>query len=131
MNIMTMTTIIHIHLKMTVFLQVMVIIFGPFILFILKFVLIQLNYGLAIYLINHKPNFESNQDMKDAKLNSCLQQVTEMLGVELAKDVVTKHLIKNKFNIDNTVDDILTSKIRKLNLIWRTYACIIFVFYIF
>lgn len=32
MNIMTMTTIIHIHLKMTVFLQVMVIIFRPFIL---------------------------------------------------------------------------------------------------
>lgn len=36
-----------------------------------------------------------------------------MLGVELAKDVVTEHLIRNKFNIHNTVDDILTSKIRK------------------
>lgn len=77
----------------------------------------QLNYVSAIYLINHKPKFESDQDLVDAKVNSCLQRVTEILGVELAKDVVTEHLIKNEFNIDKTIDQILNSKICKFNLI--------------
>jgi len=77
---------------------------------------------LAIYLINHKPKFESNQDLANAKVNSCLQSVTEILGFELAKDVVAEHLIKNEFNIDKTVDQILNSKTGKFNLI--LYICI-------
>jgi len=62
----------------------------------------------AIYLINHKPKFD--QDLTNAKVNSCFQQITEIIGFELAKDVVTEHLIKNEFNIDKTVDQILNSK---------------------
>jgi len=51
--------------------------------------------------------------LADAKVNSCLQSVTEILGYELAKDVVAEHLIKNEFNIDKTVDQILNSKVGK------------------
>ncbi|VVC31843.1 Translation protein, beta-barrel domain,Translation elongation factor EFTu/EF1A, C- [Cinara cedri] len=65
----------------------------------------------AIYLINHKPKLNSEQDLTDAKVNSCLQRITEILGIELAKDVVTNHLINNDFNIDKTVDQILNSNI--------------------
>lgn len=66
-----------------------------------------------MYLINHKSKFESDQDLTDAKVNSCLQRVTEILGLELAKDVVAEHLINNDFDIDKTVDKILNSKIGK------------------
>lgn len=72
--------------------------------------------------------------MADAKVNSCLQSVTEILGYELAKDVVTEHLIKNEFNIDKTVDQILNSKIGKLyfipcimytnSVVFNHYTCI-------
>jgi len=72
-----------------------------------------LNIILAIYLINHKSKFDS--DLTDAKVNSCLQRVTEVLGFELAKDVVAGHLINNEFNIDKTVDQIINSKIGKYN----------------
>ncbi|KAL4121209.1 hypothetical protein QTP88_013767 [Uroleucon formosanum] len=65
----------------------------------------------AIYLINHKSKFDLDQDLTDAKVNSCLQRVTEILGFELAKDVVAGHLINNEFNIDKTVDQIINSKI--------------------
>ncbi|XP_025405308.1 HBS1-like protein isoform X2 [Sipha flava] len=64
----------------------------------------------AIYLINHKPKFDSDQEFTDAKVNSCLQRVTEVLGFEIPKDVLTGHLIRNEFNIDKTVDQILNSK---------------------
>jgi len=74
-----------------------------------------LNVILAIYLINHKSKFDSDQDLTDAKVNSCLQRVTEVLGFELAKDVVAGHLINNEFNIDKTVDQIINSKIGELN----------------
>lgn len=74
-----------------------------------------MNIILAIYLINHKSKFDSDQDLTDAKVNSCLQRVTEILGFELAKDVVAGHLINNEFNIDKTVDQIINSKISKLN----------------
>lgn len=82
-----------------------------------------LNKILAIYLINHKPTklLDPNQDLTDAKVNSCLQRVTEVLGFELAKDVVAKHLISNDFNIDKTVDQILNSKIGNFNFI--LYMC--------
>lgn len=83
-----------------------------------------LNYVVAIYLINHKPKFESDQDLKDAKVNSCLQRVTEILGFELAKDVVTGHLINNEFNIDKTVDQILNTKTGTFNLKSCTYLYI-------
>lgn len=76
-----------------------------------------MNTILAIYLINHKSKFDSDQDLTDAKVNSCLQRVTEVLGFELAKDVVAGHLINNEFNIDKTVDQIINSKISKLNII--------------
>lgn len=79
------------------------------------------NKILAIYLINHKPTLDPNKDLTDAKVNSCLQRVTEILGFELAKDVVAKHLINNDFNIDKTVDQILNSKIGNLNLILYMY----------
>lgn len=46
-------------------------------------------------------------------MNSCLQKVTEILGFEFAKDTVTEYLIKNEFDIDKTVDQILNSKIGK------------------
>ncbi|XP_025195578.1 HBS1-like protein [Melanaphis sacchari] len=65
----------------------------------------------AIYLINHKSKFESDQELTDAKVNSCLQRVTEILGFELAKDVVAGHLINNEFDIDKTVNQIINSKI--------------------
>jgi len=74
-----------------------------------------LNIILAIYLINHKSKFDSDQDLTDAKVNSCLQRVTGVLGFELAKDVVAGHLINNEFNIDKTVDQIINSKIGKFN----------------
>jgi len=74
-----------------------------------------LNIILAIYLINHKSKFDPDQDLTDAKVNSCLQRVTEVLGFELAKDVVAGHLINNEFNIDKTVDQIINSKIGKLD----------------
>lgn len=74
-----------------------------------------MNIILAIYLINHKSKFDSDQDLTDAKVNSCLQRVTEVLGFELAKDVVAGHLINNEFNIDKTVDQIINSKIGKFN----------------
>jgi len=75
-----------------------------------------LNTIIAIYLINHKSKFE-DKDLTDAKVNSCLQRVTEVLGFELAKDVIAGHLINNEFNIDKTVDQIINSKISKLNII--------------
>lgn len=56
--------------------------------------------------------------MTDAKVNSCLQRITEMLGFELAKDVAAKHLIKNEFDVEKTVDQILNSKIGKLQIIY-------------
>jgi len=93
-----------------------------------------LNIILAIYLINHKSKFDSDQDLTDAKVNSCLQRVTEVLGFELAKDVVAGHLINNEFNIDKTVDQIINSKICKfnnfqlihlLNYLYYIYNCII------
>ncbi|XP_060835982.1 HBS1-like protein [Rhopalosiphum padi] len=65
----------------------------------------------AMYLINHKSKFESDQDLTDVKVNSCLQRITEVLGFELAKDVVAGHLINNEFDIDKTVDQIINSKI--------------------
>lgn len=80
-----------------------------------------MNKILAIYLINHKPTLDPNQDLTDAKVNSCLQRVTEILGFELAKDVVAKHLINNDFNIDKTVDQILNSKIGNFNFILCMY----------
>lgn len=76
-----------------------------------------LNNILAIYLINHKSKFDSDQDLTDAKVNSCLQKITEVLGFELAKDVVAGHLINNEFDIDKTVDQIINSKIGKLYII--------------
>lgn len=60
--------------------------------------------------------------MTDAKVNSCLQRVTEILGFELAKDVVAKHLINNDFNIDKTVDQILNSKIGNFNFVSYIYS---------
>lgn len=81
-----------------------------------------LNNILAIYLINHKSKFESDQDLTDAKVNSCLQKITEVLGFELAKDVVAGHLINNEFDIDKTVDQIINSKIGKLNIILSEHS---------
>lgn len=49
-------------------------------------------------------------------MDSCLQRVTEILGFELAKDDVAEYLIKNEFDINKTVDEILNSKIGKLIL---------------
>lgn len=39
------------------------------------------------------------------------------MGFELAKDVVTEHLINNEFDIDKTIDQILNSKTSKLDMI--------------
>lgn len=85
-------------------------------IFVIVFLYRSLNYILAIYLINHKPKFDSDQDLTNAKVNSCLQRVTEILGFEIAKDAVAEYLIKNEFDIDKTVDQILNSKIGKLIL---------------
>ncbi|XP_050440650.1 HBS1-like protein isoform X2 [Adelges cooleyi] len=65
----------------------------------------------AIYLLNHKSKFDSDQELTDAKVNSCLQKITELLGFEVAKDVVAEYLINNDFSIEKTVDQILNSKI--------------------
>lgn len=51
------------------------------------------------------------------------------MGFELAKDVLTEHLIRNEFNIDKTVDQILNSKSGKSCVILREFNY--FIFYIF
>lgn len=125
-----MTMIIQIHLKMIVFLLVMVniVYYSKIIawcilnldLFDVYNILVYFDsyyFFSAIYLINHKPKFDADEDLKDAKVNSCLQRVTEILGIALAKDVVAEHLIKNEFNIDRTVDQILNLKTSNINLI--------------
>lgn len=117
MNTMMMM-IIQIHLKTTVFLQVMVIIN---VYISLTLIYIYFTNVSAIYLINHKPKFETDQDLTDAKVNSCLQRVTEILGFELAKDVITEHLINNEFNIEKTIDQILNSKSGKLNKLFSIF----------
>jgi hypothetical protein len=52
-----------------------------------------------------------------------------VLGFEIPKDVLTGHLIRNEFNIDKTVDQILNSKSGKLCLILLEFHY--FIFYIF